>query len=59
MRCYLNFTKYRFNNCQETERKKKHAFDYIMYMYTKHGNAKQCIQKNYEIVNKEIFHKNL
>jgi len=28
MRCdYLNFTKYRFNNCQETSREKqKHAF---------------------------------
>ena len=36
MRCYdLNFTNYRFNNCQETSReKKKHAFDYIMNMYT-------------------------
>ena len=27
---YMNLTKFRFNNYQETSRKKKFAFDYIM-----------------------------
>jgi hypothetical protein len=58
MRCYyLNFTNYRFDNCQETSReKKKHAFDYIMNMYTYWHNTAihNHVFKNHETVNKMV-----
>jgi len=60
MRCYyLNFTKYRFNNCQETSREKRNMHLITSCTYTQSTAMQNRVFKKYEIVNKAIFHRNL
>ena len=60
MRCYyLNFTKYRFNNCQETLREKRNMHLITSCTYTQSTAMQNRVFKKYEIVNKAIFHRNL
>ena len=47
--CYLNFSKYRFNNCLEISREyKKDTFDYIMYIHI--TALHNCAFKNYDVI---------
>ena len=60
MRCYyLNFTNYRFNNCQETSREKRNMQLITSCTYTHNTAIHNCAFKNYETVNKTILHRNL
>ena len=60
MRCYyMNFTKYRFNNRQETLREKRNMHLITSCIYTQSTAMQNRVFKKYEIVNKVIFHRNL
>ena len=60
MRCYyLNLTKYRFNDCQETSREKRNMHLITSCTYTQSTEMQNRVFKKYEIVNKTIFHRNL
>jgi len=62
MRCYyLNFTNYRFNNCQETSREKRnlHLIIHHEHVHLHNTAIHNRVFKIYETVNKTIFHVNL
>jgi hypothetical protein len=55
----MNFTKYRFNNRQETLREKRNMHLITSCTYTQSTAMQNRVFKKYKIVNKVIFHRNL
>jgi type IV secretory pathway VirD2 relaxase len=55
----MNFTIFRFNNYQETLRKKKLAFDYIMFIHNMNTAIHNHAFKNDKTVNKTNLNRNL